>query len=124
MQVVVELTLGILKGMARVGHVLSFLAVLMLTISSFPHHAHSDDGSEQSHFGQFCETLGSEESSSDGSDRMQSPHGDCIHHFDPMVRAPLLQRLGKPNIVSLFAVVDTARQLRLTSDPPPPRFPS
>ena len=123
MQVVVELIHGISKRAARIGHALSFLAVLMLTISSFPHHAHSEDGSEQSHFGQFCETLGSAESTSDDNDRTQSPHGDCIHHFDPMVRAPLPQRLGEPH-TDMVAVVDVARQLRLTSDPPPPRFPS
>lgn len=103
------------------GQMLAFLAALLLAFNPHPLHAQSSDGAGHSHFGPLCEALDPEKSSSDG---MQGSHGDCMHHFDPMVRAPAGHGVIQTSVAQTRPYVEPARQLVLTSDPPPPRTPS
>ena len=119
-----ELTDGIWRWAARVGQMLTLLATLFLAVNPLPLHAQVDDGAGHSHFGSFCETLDTDMSPSGGTDGPQGSHGDCMHHFVPMVRAPVEHADISGSAAEARPHVDPARQPVLTSDPPPPRYPS
>jgi hypothetical protein len=119
-----DLTEGIFRGMARAGRMLALLAVLFLAFNPHPLHAQSNDGAGHSDVGPQCEALDAEKSSSGGHDGMQGIHGDCLHHFDPLVRAPVHLVAVPRSIAQTSPYGEPARQLALTSDPPPPRNPS
>jgi hypothetical protein len=113
-----------MKGVAQMGQVLAFLAALILTVDPHPLHAQSDGVAGHGYLGSFCEELDTARSTSNGNGSEQSSHGDCIHHFDPMVRAALEQRVIDVSVAVAKADVEPIRRLTLTSDPPPPRIPS
>ena len=119
-----DLTEGIWQRATRMGQMLAFLAALFLAVNPHPLHAQADGGAGHNHLGFFCDALDTDMSPSDGEDSNPTSHGDCIHHFDPLVRAPIEHG---PSYVSLAVAplyVAPARQLSLGSDPPPPRYPS
>lgn len=119
-----DLTEGILRRAARVSHMLAFLAALFLAVNPHPLHAQSDEGAGHSHFGSFCEALDGGKSLPDGKGGPQGFHGDCIHHFDPMVQAPIEQYTAYVSLAAMPLYEAPTRQISLTSDPPPPRSPS
>ncbi len=120
-----NLTDGILRRAARTGQIMVFLAALFLAVNPHLLHAQSSDGAGHNHFGFFCEALDTEKSPSDSEDGTQSSHGDCVHHFDPLVRAPIEQSPSYVvSVAASMSYVAPARKLSLGSDPPPPRYPS
>lgn len=119
-----ELTEGIVKRAARVGQMLAFLAALFLAVNPHPLHAQSDEAAGHSHLGSYCEAIDAEKSSSDTDDGAQSHHGDCVHHFDPLLRAPIEQSPSFLSVAAPAPYTVSTRQLILTAEPPPPRYPS
>ena len=103
------------------GQMLALLAALFLAVNPHPLHAHADGGTGHGHFGFFCDVLDTDMSPSDSEDGIPASHGDCIHHFDPLVRAPA--EFGTLSVsVSVTAThIESGRQQILGFDPPPPR---
>ena len=119
-----DLTDGILRRAARLGQMLAFLGALFLAINPHPLHAQSDGGAGHSHLGFFCDALDTDNSPSGGEDGVPTSHGDCIHHFDPLVRASIEHSPSYLSVATAPLYVAPARQVSLGSDPPPPRNPS
>ena len=113
-----DLTDGIWRRAVRVGQILALLAALFLAVNPHPLHAQADDEAGHSHFGSYCEALDTDKSPSGDA---ESTHGDCMHHFDPMARAPIEHADIPRPVAEARPHVDPARQPVLTSDPPPPR---
>jgi hypothetical protein len=119
-----DLTEGISRRAVRMGQMLAFLAALFLAVNPHLLHAASDDGAGHSHFGSFCEALDTDKSPSGGEHGMPTSHGDCVHHFDPLVRAPIEHSPSYSSVAVAPLYLAPARQLSLGSEPPPPRHSS
>jgi hypothetical protein len=119
-----DLTRGILKQVAQMGQALALLAALFLAANPHSLHAQADDRTGRSHLGSFCEALDTEKSSPDGDVGAQSSHGDCLHHFDPMIRTAVEHHAIDVSAAEAGPKVEPVRRLNLTLDPPPPRNPS
>ncbi len=124
-----ELIDGIWRRVLGVGQILALLAALFLAVNPHPLHAQSDEGAGHQHFGSYCEALDTEKSSFDGDGGQSgshgaTSHGDCIHHFDPMVQAPAEHGRTYASVTVQPKRSEPRRQQNLGFDPPPPRFPS
>ena len=119
-----DLTVGKLGRVARVGQVLAFLGALFLAVNPHPIHAQYDEAADHSHLGTLCEPLDAKTSSSDGKNGMPNSHGDCVHHFDPIARASIEQIPSDLSVPTAAIYVSPLRQRSFSSDPPPPRYPS
>lgn len=116
-----DLVEGILRRASRTGQMLAFLAALFLAFNPHSLYALSVNGANHNHSGSFCDVLDTEMSSSDSENHAQGSHGDCIHHFDPLVRAPTVHRLILGPDMIAVPFLGPVRQSILTTDPPPPR---
>lgn len=119
-----ELAEGITRRAARMGQILALLAALFLAFDPHPLLAQSDAGSGQGHLESFCEALDTDMSQSHGEDGLPSSHGDCTHHFDPLVRGPIEFGIHYVSVGVAPPHSEPVRQQNPASDPPPPRFQS
>lgn len=113
---------GIRRWVTKTGQMLAFLAVLLLAFNPNPLHALAGGDDDHSHTGSLCQMLDSEESSPDQHDGMPSSHGDCVHHFDPMVQAPMEHKTPSASVEPLPPHLEPVPQQTLGFDPPPPRI--
>ena len=120
---------GIWRRALGVGQILALLATLFLAVNPHPVHAQSDEGAGHQHFGSYCEALDAEKSSFDGDGGQSgshgaTSHGDCIHHFDPMVQAPAEHGRFYTSTAVQPQHSQPYRRHSLGFDPPPPRYSS
>jgi|GEM_PF-3777411 len=115
-----DLAEGIQRSWTRLGRLLAFFAVLFLTFNPHHLHAHSDKVDGHSHFGQICDIPDADKSLSGGGDPLD-PHGDCLHHFVPLLQPSQLHEQIGINAGLRIPYTDSNRQAVLTADPPPPR---
>ena len=113
---------GIRRWVTRTGRVLAVFAVFLLAINPDPLHALSDGDDGHGHSGFLCQTIDTEEPSPDQHDNMPSSHGDCVHHFDPMVQAPAEHHSPSTAAEPPAPHLEPVPQQNLGFDPPPPRF--
>lgn len=104
------------------GRIMALLAVLLLVVNPHPLHAQGGDEADYGHFGSFCEAVETDGAPSHhgGGDRAEA-HGDCIHHFDPLVRAPVEHARPEAATARPAGHLERFRQRTPTFDPPPPR---
>lgn len=115
---------GIRRRAARAGQVMAFLAALFLSFNLHPPHAHADADGGHGHSGIFCEAHDLGQSSPDGETDKSPSHADCIHHFDPLLRAPAEYGVRYVHRATAPPHIEPLRQEILSFDPPPPRYPS
>lgn len=111
----------IVKRMAQAGQVLGLLAALLMAVNAHPVHAEADASNDHGHFGLFCDMQVSGDLSHDGDGDVPNPHGDCTHHFHPIVATPAHKNPEHLSAADEPLYKVSTRQMSLTFDPPPPR---
>ena len=110
-----------LRKATRLGHVLAFVAALLLSLDLHQVHAHADSDGGHGHSGMICEALDIDSWQPDDEGGKTLSHGDCVHHFYPLFRAVVSHSVPYVHLALTPPRFDPVRQETVTFDPPPPR---
>ncbi len=117
-----DLTSGIMRHATETGRMLALLAVLFLAVNPHAVHAGSGENSGHGHFGSLCLMLDTEQPASNHDGGTLKSHGDCVHHFDPLVQTPTEQPARDASVEMLQPHFTAVRHRVYPFDPPPPRI--
>jgi hypothetical protein len=115
-------TQGILSKLVRIGQIYAFFAVLIFAMNPHQTIALSESHPGHGHLNSIGDAVRVEVVSPENDNGAHDQGAECLHHFSPLVWAPLRQMSTR--VADEVATPYTAPVLQhcRASDPPPPRY--